>query len=406
MTQTGPPDRRLDGLPRPLRRIPLKEEFGELTRSRGIKDTESPLILAHLEYKYKSSWDLDALIEEEVARARALGEGSDLPPTRGWISIDARKFAKEMMLNLTPTTMRRRIGPMVALGWILERNDPLTPWVRTKQGRFNPVQVASDLWTLGFVLADWHFPEELRRFVYGDAENGVGKQGTKVQVASVKLQNRNGNVQVRGCTLQDRKQENDGSYTDGQILSSESNNQIDRSGGPGAPEGRDVFQGGEDARGQIDRPEPPQSDKNTADIRAEQLRRQVDQTDDSEVSNAAATLAVEIVREMRRHAGAIDAAKIAKLAQIHVAHGREHVLRRVVGRVAKTAQVRYPWRHLTYSLANEPEETELARRIQAQAEAARSGQDGQRNTTSDAARRREGYEWLFGDGPDKDPKNP
>lgn len=408
MTQADRPVDPPDGLARPLRRIPLKEELVELCRSRGIHNTESPLIVAQLEHRYKSSRYLDAYIEEELARARALGESVDLAPTRGWIPIDAETFAREVMLPLTPTTMRRRLRPIVEAGWVMERNDPRTPWVRTKQYRFDPLCVARDLWSLGFVLADWHFPEEVRRLVYGGAENGAGKQNAKVQVASVKLQDRNGNLQVRGCNLEDRKRQNAGSYIDDQISNSESVNQIDRSAGPKAPEGGDVSQAGEGARGPIDRPAPPQGDKNTADIRAEHLRRLVDQKDDSEVDNAAAALAVEIVREMGCHAGAIDAAKLAKLAQVYVARGREHVLRRVAGRVAKTAHVRYPWHHLTYSLAAEPEETDLSRRIRTQAAAAGSGQDGQRVSTTDAAvRRREGYEWLFDDEmPGNEPEVP
>lgn len=374
---------------RRLRRIPLKEEFVELTG-----DHVRALILAQWEYKYTSSRYVDAYIEEEVARARAVGQGVDLAPTQGWVSMDANALVQEMMLRIAATTMRRHMRGVVEPGWIMERHDPRTPWARTLQYRLDPIQLARDLWAIGHVLAGWHFPEEVRRLVYG--ETGLGKQTAKTQDADCKTQVRGADMQDRGCNLEDRKRQNAGSYIDDQISFSESVNQIDRSGGPRAPKGGDVSRVGEGARGPIDRPAPPQGDKNTADIRAEHLRRQVDQTDDSEVDNAAAALAVEIVRDMGCHAGAIDAAKLAKLAQVYVAHRQAHVLQRVAKRVAKTAQVRYPWHHLTYSLANEPEETNLSRRIRTQAEVAGSGQDGQRIPTIDAAaRRREGYEWLF-----------
>lgn len=404
MTRADRPGGPLDGLARPLRRIPLKEEFVDLCRSRGIKDAESPLILAQMEYRYKSSKYLDAYIEEEKARARAVGESVDLAPTHGWIVIDAETFAREVMLNLTPTTMRRRLGPIVGPGWILERNDPRTPWVRTKQYRFDPLAVARDLWALGYVLADWHFPQEVRQLIYGAAENGISKHPAKTQDAIGKLQYRNGDVQVPGCNLQDRKQEIAGSYIDGQILSSESVNQIDRSDPLGV---QDQSGTGADTRGPIDRPVNAHDLEDTVKVRAEQLRRRVEKIDDGDVSDAAKAMAVEIVREMGHHRVTIDGAKIAKLAQIYVVDGREHVLRRVVGRVAKTAEVRYPYHHLTYSLAAEPEETNLARRIRTQAVPAGDGHDGRRNGATDgAARRREGYEWLFDEHHATDRKQP
>jgi hypothetical protein len=303
-------------------------------------DHTGALILAQFEHLYRSSGRVDEYIAEEVERARAAGESVDLAPTRGWIRMDAERLAQEVMLSLTPTTMRRRLRPLLEAGWILERNDP-RGWDRTKQYRFDPIRVARDLWKLGYVLAGWHFPPEVRALVYSTEETPANDQTANSQDAN--------------CKMQDRSGKNAGSYIEDQNSSSEG---YDRSIDPRARSG-DVGS----------RPKTRATAKPWRLFEAE-----VDGEPDGQPEGEAARVADGLVRLLD-----LRPERAAKLARYCAERGEDRMLVRVAERVAES-RPRHRWPALLTAVLN------------ARAE---EGGGAHGMLPDDAAKRKEGYEWLF-----------
>ena len=317
----------MDRRGRALRRIPLKEEYVAL-----CGEHTGALILAQMEHLYRTSRYVDDYIAEEVRRARALGKSVELEPSHGWVRMDADKLAREVMLKLTPTTMRRRLRSLLDSGWVLERDDPRHKWDRTKQYRYDPIQVARDLWQIGYVLAGWHWPEEVRQLLYGSREIPESKQPAQAQVASCKMQNRSVNMTDRGSKTQDREDKNAVSYIDSQSLNSEMPLQINQSKSASADPKAHVTQG----------PDERSRDKTEWKVISDDVMA----ITSSEISDDAYDLA-EIIQSRVPLAGA-DAARLAEYAL-------RHDQRDLVAAKAKQCDgqhIQYPWAYLMACIKN------------------------------------------------------
>jgi len=144
-------------MPRPVRRVVLKEEYVALTG-----DTESAILLNQIDYWAKRTYDIDKYLAEEEARARHDAQPNQVYPyTHGWIYKSVKEWTIECMFSLKETMVRARLKSMIKAGWISERDNPYHPWDHKKQYRFNAVKVAEDLNKLGYTLEGWAFNREM-----------------------------------------------------------------------------------------------------------------------------------------------------------------------------------------------------------------------------------------------------
>jgi hypothetical protein len=135
-----------------LKRAVIKEEFVALTGN-----AECAIILNQFDYWSHRTDDIDAYIEEEIAR-QDNPEAIDIlekTKTKGWIYKSTKQLLEEVMLSTSEKTARRHLIKLVEHGWLQERDNPDNKWDKRKQYRYNLVKVQEDLQTLGYPLEGW-----------------------------------------------------------------------------------------------------------------------------------------------------------------------------------------------------------------------------------------------------------
>src|SRR5699024_9569919 len=73
----------------------------------------------------------------------------------GWIYKKAEELAEEVMLGVSPNTIRKYLGKIVEKNYIKRRNNPRYKWDKTLQYRVNLVKVILDLSNLGYPIDDY-----------------------------------------------------------------------------------------------------------------------------------------------------------------------------------------------------------------------------------------------------------
>ena len=150
--------------PKRLKRVVIKEELVELTGGHI-----TALILNQFLYWTKRTNDFDKFIKEELSR----DETSKMKLRNGWIYKSSEQLKDELMLDLSPKTIRRRIQELVEMDYIDERNNPNFKWDKVLQYRVNINKVQSDLQSLGYFLDGYESLQKQRK----DSSTDVITQG-------------------------------------------------------------------------------------------------------------------------------------------------------------------------------------------------------------------------------------
>lgn len=143
--------------PRSLRRAVIKEEFVALTGN-----CEQAIILNQFDYWSHRTNDIDAYIEEEIARQQN-PEAIDIlekTKTNGWIYKSTKELLGEIMLSISEKTARRHLIKLVEHRWLQERDNPDNKWDKRKQYRYNLAKVQKDLSELNYPLEGWQIISE------------------------------------------------------------------------------------------------------------------------------------------------------------------------------------------------------------------------------------------------------
>lgn len=132
--------------PRKLKTAVIKEELVIL-----LGHYIQALILNQFLYWSERTRDTDRFIEEEKHRDTSL----EIEPTYGWIYKTSEKLNDELMLDMSPSTIRRHLIKIISAGYIDQRNNPKYKWDRTLQYRPNIIRIQTDLHKLGYALRDY-----------------------------------------------------------------------------------------------------------------------------------------------------------------------------------------------------------------------------------------------------------
>jgi len=135
-----------------LKRAVIKEEFVALTGN-----CERAVILNQFDYWSHRTDDIDAYIEEEIARQQNPEAINILEKakTNGWIYKSTKELLEEIMLSISQKTARRHLITLVEHGWLQERDNPDNKWDKRKQYRYNLAKVQKDLRDLNYPLEGW-----------------------------------------------------------------------------------------------------------------------------------------------------------------------------------------------------------------------------------------------------------
>lgn len=354
---------------RELRRVVIKEEFVALTG-----DHVKAAILDRFDQLQKKVEDFDRFIREEKARAFAGGGEVVMDETGGWIYKDAVELAEETMLFISPNTTGRRVTELVEAGYLLRRRNPKKKWDRTYQYRLDLHKIRTDLAKLGYVLEGWYLPANPQ-----DAE--LTDANVNLTDGTVKSTDRTVRTTGRNDETDSSKRHSDKAIPMGLIdeidlpTVDQSLDQTDRT-----IEDEQAEQGNQEDQA----PEPGS--------KAEALLGEIRGMADEQVGEEAEGIAALLVARFGDEGRELDEADAAKLTQLCIDQERQGALMRVAERVAKKQNVDHPFRYLVKSIAEEPADSGLAARVRARAAS------GAPRTGGSSARRREGYEWLFGEG--------
>jgi len=182
----------MESRPRKLKRVIIREEFIALTGNHV-----RAVLLHQLEFRQKCAFDVDAYLMEEGERLSQAGIAANVLPANGWFYKKATELAKETMLGLDETTIRRHLKFFILRGWVDERRNPKKRWDRTMQYRLNLVRVKCDLEAIGYQLEEWVFDEPLNAL---DSTTGI------LHVGSGKTQDRSGILQLPSGKMQEQYQ--------------------------------------------------------------------------------------------------------------------------------------------------------------------------------------------------------
>lgn len=143
-----------------LKRSVIKEELVVLTGN-----SDKAVILNQFIYWSERVKDFDKFINEELGRINNLNDANSLSEQLeeigntfkqyGWIYKTCEELLDEVMLSISPKTVRRHIIDLVNNGWLEERKNPKYKWDRTLQYRVNLTKIQNDLYNLGYYLADY-----------------------------------------------------------------------------------------------------------------------------------------------------------------------------------------------------------------------------------------------------------
>ena len=166
------------------KRAVIKEELYILTGN-GIK----AMILNQFLYWSERVSDFDEFIEQENKRALSDG-GKTYDPTHGWIYKTAEELAGEIMLDLTPHTIRNYIRELVSSGFISERSNPAHKWDRTKQYRVNLSFIRAELERIGVPLSGYPLlnPPETTKSEHRTENNEHSTENISVQTEDFSVQ--------------------------------------------------------------------------------------------------------------------------------------------------------------------------------------------------------------------------
>lgn len=136
-----------------LKRVVIKEELVELTGSYKLA-----LVLNQFLYwtervgikRYKK------FEKEETNRKE--GEIDNLEG--GWIYKTSEELSKELMIDVTETTIRRYIKKLKDQGYIIERKNPKVKFDQTKQYRILLLELKNDLNELGYELQGYKYTDK------------------------------------------------------------------------------------------------------------------------------------------------------------------------------------------------------------------------------------------------------
>ncbi|MGG3284546.1 hypothetical protein [Paenibacillus solani] len=163
--------------PKKLKRAIIKEELVILTG-----DFAKALILNQFIYWSERVEDHDRLITEESDRMKVNGINNPMQKQYGWIYKKAEELSDELMLGMSPQTIRRHLKHLVDNGWLSERRNPNYSWDKTLQYRVDFIKIMIDLNKIGYHLEKY---EALNRLLQAEIQIGASKN----QIGDSNLQN-------------------------------------------------------------------------------------------------------------------------------------------------------------------------------------------------------------------------
>lgn len=170
--------------PRPLLRAVIKEEYVALTGC-----SICAILLNQIEYWTKRTHDFDKFMTEEKKRAASEGKEINASLMHGWVYKTAEELSSETMINLSVSNTRLHLKKLIKKGWISERSNPSYRWDRTKQYRFNALQVAKDLDGIGYHLDGWALQDQ-STISTSDSEKGLNGAISNIENGNAKTENR------------------------------------------------------------------------------------------------------------------------------------------------------------------------------------------------------------------------
>jgi hypothetical protein len=132
--------------PQKIKRAVIKEEFVAL-----LGCHIEALILNQFLYWSERTGDVDQFIAEEKKRNPEL----EIEPTYGWIYKSSEELSDELMIGVSPSTMRRYLAKVVEKGYLEQRNNPKHKWDRCLQYRPDILKIQSDLQEIGYALEEY-----------------------------------------------------------------------------------------------------------------------------------------------------------------------------------------------------------------------------------------------------------
>jgi DNA-binding MarR family transcriptional regulator len=150
----------------------LREEFSVLT-DHYIQ------ALALNQFVYWENHTKDAALYQEEEKQRFNNESKFNEETKyGWIYKTAEELAKEILLDVHPTTVRRHLKVLEEKGYLFKRTNSRYKWDKTYQYRVNLVKVVNDLERLGYPIKgyEWLISGEDNKKPLSDQDNSSNKE--------------------------------------------------------------------------------------------------------------------------------------------------------------------------------------------------------------------------------------
>ncbi|WP_368492882.1 hypothetical protein AB4J90_17385 [Geobacillus thermodenitrificans] len=151
----------------------LREEFTVLT-----DHYIQALALNQFVYWENRTKDAKLYREEEKQRFNNENESNKELPQYGWIYKTAEELAKEILLDVHPTTVRRHLKVLEEKGYLFKRTNSRLKWDRTYQYRVNLVKVVKELERLGYSLKgyEWLTAGQDNKKPPSDKDNSSNKE--------------------------------------------------------------------------------------------------------------------------------------------------------------------------------------------------------------------------------------
>uniref|UniRef100_A0A6M3LE21 Uncharacterized protein n=1 Tax=viral metagenome TaxID=1070528 RepID=A0A6M3LE21_9ZZZZ len=115
--------------PKKLKRSVIKEELVAVTN-----DFREAIILNQFMYWSERIKDIDDFIEEENKRLSTSGN-NPIEPQKGWVYKTTDQLIEELMIDISPKTVRNCISNLTKSGFLHKRRNPTHKWDKTIQYR-------------------------------------------------------------------------------------------------------------------------------------------------------------------------------------------------------------------------------------------------------------------------------